>query len=285
MAIHLTDAIQLTKKGWTNGKSKNWTERGDKVKTKQRGIIQASRVKSLTKAGDDLINGTAENISGLSIGGDLQTQAGNDSVIGTSSTQSGLYNEGLIDTGLGNDTIKGVSIDSRGLENQGDIYTQDGADLIIGSSELQEGISNSGTINMAGGDDSLSGSGLLAGLRNDGYISMGMGSDRVDVLKGGFSGNGYLDLGPGFDTVIGFGEQRLDGGGDRDALLLAEGRYTIADYTDPWGNTYGKAISDLSGTTMVANNMETIGSALSGEQVALANGTLLINAMGEVSYL
>jgi hypothetical protein len=278
-------AIQLTNKGWTNGKSKNWSNRNDKVKAKRRGITQSSRVKSFTLAGDDVIDGTAKNISGLSIGGDLKTQAGNDSVIGTSSVQSGLYNEGLIDTGRENDTIKGVSRDSRGLENQGDIYTQDGADLIIGTSERQEGISNSGTISMAGGNDTLRGSGLLAGLRNDGYISMGTGSDRVDVLNGGFSGNGYLDLGPGFDTVIGFGAQTVDGGGDRDTLLLAKGRYTIADNTDPWGNTFGKAITDRSGTTMVAANMETIGSALSGEQVALTNGTLLINAMGEVSYL
>jgi hypothetical protein len=278
-------AIQLTNKGWTNGKSKSWTRRSDNVVAKRRGINQSSRVKSFTLAGDDVIDGAAKNISGLSISGDLKTQAGNDTIMGTSFTQSGLYNERLIDTGRENDTIKGISTDLRGLENQGDIYTQDGDDLITGTSKRQEGISNSGTISMAGGNDTLRGSGLFAGLRNDGYISMGKGSDRVDALNGGFSGSGYLDLGPGFDTVIGFGSQTVDGGGDRDTVLLAKGRYTIADNTDPWGNTFGNVITDRSGTTMVAANIETIGSALSGEQVSLTNGTLLINAMGEVSYL
>jgi hypothetical protein len=36
---------------------------------------------------------------------------------------------------------------------------------------------------------------------------------------------------------------------------------------------------------MVAANFETIGSAVSAQEVQLVNGTLLINAMGDVSDL
>lgn len=278
-------AIQLTKTGWSNGKGGTWSKRSDRAKDVRRGIIQSSRVRSSTLAGDDVINGTAKNASGISISGNLNTQAGNDSILGNSTSKAGVYNEGQINTGRENDRIQASSANSRGLENQGDIYTEDGADLITGKSNQEEGISNSGFLSMGGGDDTLRGSGPLAGLRNDGYITMDKGSDTVDVRKGGFSGNGYLNLGPGFDTVIGFGPQTVDGGGDRDSLFLAEGRYTIADNSDPWGNTFGKAITDNGGTTMVAANIESIGSALSREQVTLKNGTLLINAMGEVSYL
>jgi hypothetical protein len=278
-------AIQLTKKGWSNSESGTWSKRSDKVKASQRGIIQSSRARSFTLAGDDVINGTAKNVSGINISGSLNTQAGNDAILGNSTSQAGIYNEGWIDTGRENDRIQATSSTSRGLENQGDIYTEDGDDLITGMSDQEEGISNSGFISMGGGNDTLTGSGSIAGLRNDNYISMGKGSDIVNVFNGGFSGDGYLDMGPGFDTVIGFGPQTVDGGGDRDSLLLAKGRYSIAANSDPWGNPFGKAITDKGGTTMVAANIESIGSALSREQVTLTDGTLLINAMGEVSYL
>lgn len=276
---------QLTNTGWFNGTTGTWTKRKDKVRDLQGGITVSSRFKPRTGAGDDLIEGAAVRRSGLRNLGGLYTQSGNDRVRGVSETQSGLYNEGTINAGRGNDKIIGRSADSRGVENQAYIYTGQGNDLINGRSSSQEGISNSGYINMGGGDDTLRGVGTLAGIRNDSYIYMGAGSDVVDARRGGFAGNGYIDMGPGFDRVFGFGPQTIDGGGDRDSLLLNQGKYKIANNTDEWGYTYGKKITDKSGTSMIAISFESIGSAGSLQEVDLKNGTLLINAMGEVSYL
>lgn len=276
---------QLTQKGWSNGSSGNWTKRADKVKDKRKGILQSSRVTSETRAGDDLILGEASSLSGVNINGNLRTQAGNDNIKGQSTSTSGIYNEGTINTGQENDKIRGISSGSRGLENQGSIFTEDGNDKITGKSNSQEGITNSGYLSMGGGSDTLQASGVLAALRNDSYISMGQGSDLVNCLNGGFSGKGRIDLDTGFDTVIGFGDQEINGGGDRDTLLLKEGRYKISNYTDQWGNTYGKQITNEDNVTMIVDSIESIGSALSKKQVDLDNGTLLINAMGEVSYL
>lgn len=276
---------QLTNSGWSNGTTGTWSKRSDKVRDRRKGIELASRFRPRTGAGDDLIDGAAVRQSGLSISGSLQTEAGNDRVRGVSQKQAGIYNEGTINTGRENDRIIGRSTNSRGLENQGNIYTGDGNDLITGRSKSQEGITNSGYINMGGGNDTLRGKGVLAGLRNDGYIDMGNGADVVDVLQGGFEGSGYLNMGSGFDKVFGFGPQTIDGGGDRDSLFLKQGTYKITDNVDEWGYTYGKAIKDLSGTSMIVNSFESIGSALSLKEVDLKNGTLLINAMGDVSYL
>jgi hypothetical protein len=276
---------QLTNTGWFNGTSGTWTRRDDKVRDRRKGIEVSSRFRPRTGAGDDLIDGASVRQSGLSISGSLQTEAGSDRVRGVSQKQAGIYNEGTINTGRENDKIIGRSTDSRGLENQEYISTGDGDDLITGRSKSQEGITNSGSINMGGGNDTLRGEGVVAGLRNDGYIDMGNGSDVVDVRRGGFEGTGYLYMGSGFDKVFGFGPQTIDGGGDRDSLFLNQGKYKIADNTDEWGYTYGKEITDESGTSMIVNSFESIGSADSLKEIDLENGTLLINAMGDVSYL
>jgi hypothetical protein len=89
---------------------------------------------------------------------------------------------------------------------------------------------------------------------------------------------------PGFNTTLGFDEQTVDGGGDPNSLILKQGRYSIKDNTDTWGYTYGKT-NTTKGISMVAANFETIGSAVSAQEVQLVNGTLLINAMGDVSDL
>ena len=276
---------QLTNEGWSNGTDGRWTTRQDRVRDSEEGIRLSGRFKANTLDGDDIIYGSSEKINGLSISGSLKTGAGNDLVRGVSDQASGLYNENTINTGFENDTIIGSSTNYRGLENQGNISSGDGDDLIVGKSLTQEGITNSGYLDMGSGNDILRGIGVLAALRNDDYISMGKGSDTVDVRRGGLDGNGYLYMGPGFDQLIGFGPQTVDGGGDRDSLFLKQGKYKIADNTDEWGYTYGKTIKDKSGTSMVAISFESIGSILSGEEVNLKNGTLLINAMGEVSYL
>lgn len=276
---------QLTNTGWFNGTTGTWSRRDDRVRDLRKGIELSSRFRPRTGAGDDLIDGAAVRRSGLTIAGSLKTEAGNDRVRGVSQSQAGILNEGTIDTGLENDKILGRSTDSRGLENQGYLYTSGGTDLITGRSSSQEGITNSDYIYMAAGNDIIRGAGVLAGLRNDGYIDMGTGSDVVDVRRGGFEGTGYLYMGSGFDKVFGFGPQTLDGGGDRDSLLLNQGQYKITNNIDEWGNTYGKKITDKSGTSMIVNSFESIGSAVSLKEVSLDNGTLLINAMGDVSYL
>lgn len=276
---------QLTNTGWFNGTEGTWSKRNDRVRDLRKGIEASSRSKPRTGAGDDLIDGRAVRLSGLRITGNLYTEAGNDKARGVSQEQAGILNEGTINTGGENDRIIGRSTNSRGLENQNYIYTGAGNDLITGRSSGQEGISNSGSINMGGGDDTIRGAGGLAGLRNDGYIYMGTGSDVVDVHRGGFDGTGYIDMGSGFDQVFGFGPQTVEGGGDRDSLFLNQGEYKIADNTDEWGYTYGKTVTDKSGTSMIVSSFESIGSALSLKEVDLKNGTVLINAMGDVSYL
>jgi hypothetical protein len=277
--------IQLTNKGWINGIKGTWSNSDDRVRDLRMGINLSSRFRPRTRAGDDLIDGASLLSSGLNIAGNLETAAGNDRVRGVSQTQAGILNEGTIDCGAENDKIIAWSTESRGLENQGYLYTSSGNDLIIGRSGSQEGITNSGYITMEAGNDTMRAAGITAGLRNDGYIDMGTGSDVVDVRRGGFEGTGNLYMGSGFDKVFGFGPQTIDGAGDRDSLFLNQGTFSITDNTDEWGNSYGKKITDESGTSMIVNSIESIGSAFSLQEVTLDNGTLLINAMGGVSYL
>jgi len=276
---------QLTKKDWRNGAKGIWSKRPNKAKDKQGGIFQTSRTTSNTLAGDDAVLGSSTSTIGTSINGTLKTQAGSDKIKGKSNTEQGIYCEGSINTGLDNDSITGISTDSRGLENQGYIYTEDGNDKITGKSKSQEGLTNSSYIDMGEGSDALKAAGALSALRNDGYINMGSGSDLVNCLKGGFSGDGEIDMGTGFDTVIGFGAQKIYGGGDRDTLLLDAGRYRITNYTDEWGYSHGKKITNENNVAMIVDSFETIGSAASKQQLDLSNGTLLINAMGEATYL
>lgn len=276
---------QLTNTGWFNGTTGTWSRRDDRVRDLRKGIELSSGFRPRTRAGDDLIDGAAVRRSGLSVSGILYTEAGSDRVRGISEDKAGIVNEGTINTGRENDKLIGRSTDSRGLENQDNIYTGDGNDLITGRSSSQEGITNSDYINMGGGDDTMRGAGVLAGIRNDNYIYMGTGSDVVDARRGGFDGTGYIGMGSGFDKVFGFGPQNLDGGGDRDSLYLNQGTYRIRNNIDEWGNSYGKKITDESGTSMIVNSFESIGSAVSLKEVSLDNGTLLINAMGDVSYL
>jgi hypothetical protein len=276
---------QLTNKGWSNGTDGRWTPRRDRVRDSEEGIRLSGRFNAKTLAGDDIINGSSEEISGVRISGSSKTQAGNDLVRGESDQESGLYNEDTINTGLEDDTITGISANSRGLENQGNIYSEGGEDLMLGKSRRQEGITNSGYLDMGSGNDTLRGVGVLAGLRKDNYIYMGKGSDFVNVRRGGFDGKGYLDMGPGFDRLIGFGPQTVDGGGDRDSLFLKEGTYVISDNTDEYNYTNGQSITDQRGVSMTAISFESIGSSSSFEEVKFQTGTLVIGGDGSVAYL
>jgi hypothetical protein len=282
-------STQLTNKGWSNGSKGRWSDRSNRVRDKNEGIRLSGRYTAKTLAGDDIINGANQEFSGLKISGTLKTQSGNDTIRGESELESGLYNENTIRSGLENDTITGISTNSRGLENQGTIDTEDGSDSLFGRSRRQEGVTNSGYLDMGSGNDTLRGVGVLAGLRNDNYIYMGKGSDVVNVRRGGFDGKGYLDLGPGFDRVIGFGPQTVDGGGDRDSLLLKEGTYTIADTIaenqDEFGFSSGQTITNQGGIAMGTVNFESIGSSRSGAEVKFQTGILVISAEGDVAYL
>lgn len=279
-------STNLNNKGWSNGSDGRWSRRGDRVRDLKGGIRLSGRFTAKTKAGDDVINGRNDDVSGVKISGNLKTQAGNDRVRGESDQEAGIYNENTINTGLENDKITGLSTNSRGLENQGNIYTRDGNDIAFGRSRNQEGITNSGYLDMGNGNDLLRGVGKLAGLRNDNYIYMGKGSDTVNVRRGGFDGKeGFLDMGPGFDRVIGFGPQTVDGGGDRDSLFLKEGTYEIKENILEFDYSYGQTITNQSGVSMTTVNFERIGSSRSFAEVNFQTGTLVIGADGSVGYL
>ena len=91
-----------------------------------------------------------------------------------------------------------------------------------------DGIYNTGTISITGDkNDSITGTGSTYGIYNSGTISLtGKGNDTV-TANGGFGGNGTINLGSGKDTVIGFGNQTVIGGGGTDTLKLLSGTYTV----------------------------------------------------------
>jgi hypothetical protein len=103
----------------------------------------------------------------------------------------------------------------------------------------------------------------------------GSGDDCVNALLGGFSGTGTTDLGEGNDTLKGFGSGSFDGGaGTQDAILFGEGVYTISG---------GLITRTGSGAQMNVSNFEFIGgAAVGGQLIAFANGTLTIDANGNV---
>ncbi|MCY7274395.1 MAG: hypothetical protein LH702_11815 [Phormidesmis sp. CAN_BIN44] len=55
-----------------------------------------------------------------------------------------------------------------------------------------------------------------------------IGSTPTIIANGGFDGGGTLILGSGKDTVKGFGNQTLVGGGGTDTLVVPSGSYTVA---------------------------------------------------------
>lgn len=155
----------------------------------------------------------------------------------------GIKNSGTIDTGDGNDTITGSNIaeggylmldylgsvrstvrDSVAITNGGTINTREGADSLISNGKLI----NYGKVLLEGGDDIITSYG---GIYNDGEIDTGGGNDSIIAYGGfesGLNNSGRVLLGPGEDTLYGFGSGDFDGGdGLEDTLELTFGSYTV----------------------------------------------------------
>ena len=145
------------------------------------------------------------------------------------------------------------------------------------------GISNEGLIDMGISNDEIIGIGRRDGIFNDGTIDMDDGNDLVDASRGGFAGNGRIFLGKGRDTIKGYGEQKVDGGAGRDKLLLDEGFYNISIDPNPFDDTLFLAKGGQS--PMQLDNIEEVGSILSGDTVDLTIGTLKIGQNGVAQYI
>lgn len=229
----------------------------------------------------------------------------------TEGTSIGILNFGKITTGLGNDVVFGAGDDIATLENTaflsaagigsigsgiinaktGIINLGEGDDLMIGETwavnppnggeSPRAGIVNYGLINTGNGNDHIRGfSGTIEpankSIFNDGIIITGFGNDIIDALTGGFSGTGLTDLGPGDDTLMGFGSGRFDGGSGIDKLLLPDGSYTFTGFgqlgNEPDADGYFKLTSGSD--TMLIKNFELIGFA------ADPNNTIQFNLVG-----
>jgi hypothetical protein len=200
-----------------------------------------------TGDGSDIITGDGTSINsatrgkgiGISnnIGATINTGDGSDIITGNGTSPSstpftsgsvGIQNAGIIDTGIGSDTITAFSTgtDSVGLNNK------------VGS-----------IINTGDGRDTITGTGVLSGILNDGIIDTGAGIDIVDALNGGFAGTGTIKLGDGADTLKGFGSGFFDGGRGKDTLILSSGTYTV-------GGSGGQVTFTLGGITMNTTGFE-----------------------------
>jgi hypothetical protein len=153
----------------------------------------------------------------------------------------GIKNSGTIDTGMGDDTITGSNLtesgylildslysvaivrDSVGIDNGGTINTGEGADSLISNGKLI----NYGQVLLEGGDDTITTYGVIY---NDGEINTGSGNDSIIAYGGfesGLNNSGRVLLGPGEDTLYGFGSGDFYGGDDEDTLELTPGSYIV----------------------------------------------------------
>jgi hypothetical protein len=163
------------------------------------------------------------------------------------------------------------------------VDTGDGNDQIVGeggfAGSFGLAVDNS-VISSGAGNDRITGintSGQLFGIAviGNGLISAGEGNDVVDASIGGFGYGGLIDMGTGNDTVLGFGDILIDGSTGNDKLLLTEGSYSI---------TSEGAFFDIlkDGVTMIVSSLELVGSALSGNTINLAPGTLTVAGDGSL---
>jgi len=180
----------------------------------------------------------------------------------------------------GNDVLSAEVDAGRAINLAGTLLLQDDQDELTGLSAIGVGIRNTGVIDMGQDDDKIIAFGKERGLFNSGSILMGDGNDRVDIRRGALTGKGLIDLGNGDDTTAAFGKHSIEAGRGRDTMLLRRGRYDIF-------------ISDCGcnlviagrGTLLAVDDMERIGSSLSGNTVGLREGTLQISGDGGVSYI
>ena len=234
------------------------------------GIVNSGQI--ITRSGNDKIFASqSEDLGGsalrngamsgtlIPIPGRILMGDGDDSILAKATSSSKysyslvLWNLGLINTGQGNDTITGLTPGSgAGIYNdyKQKIYMEYGNDTIIGASGnlLMNGLAND----------------KFVGIHNNGLIDTGFGNDVVDGSQGGFDGDGTTYLGPGNDTLKGFGTGLFYGDSGSDKLILGNGRYSIKAGAITQGET-----------TMKTFGFELIGGPI-GKPLALKDGILII---------
>jgi hypothetical protein len=174
----------------------------------------------------------------------------------------GIYNSGTIDTGEGNDTITGsntssnrgngigfIGLDSQdniiiynpdniGIYNGGTIYTRGGNDSIISQGKFI----NYGNVYLGDDNDTITSYGVIY---NDGEINTGFGDDSI-IAHGGFesglNNSGRVLLGPGEDSLSGFGNGTFNGGGGEDTLELTPGSYIVGRLGEAVTFTKGSSV-------------------------------------------
>lgn len=217
------------------------------------GILNRGSI--FTGDGIDKIIGIGE--TGIFNDGLIDLGSGADSILArTSPGGLGIENRGFILTGDGNDVVTaGLGGNQCGLFNAGwapgmftanaFIYLGLGNDIITAKANPSRGpgggvaIENYGTIDTGDGNDKIIASAGFKAIRNFGSISTGNGDDVVDALLGGFGGNGFIDLGPGNDSLKGFGSGTFLGGSGIDTLTFPTGVYSVAGTSNPGGYVIG----------------------------------------------
>jgi len=154
-------------------------------------------------------------------GGRVFARGGNDVILGIGglvgiSNGSSSGPNSLLDTGTGNDVLQGIGR-SDGIKNDGGspIVTGAGDDAMvgIGNAALSTGIfNNSSVIDTGIGNDSISGTGGLYGLRNEGTSQILTGDGNDSITGASTSGDGIFnsegsttDTGAGADIITGTG--------------------------------------------------------------------------------
>ena len=105
---------------------------------------------------------------------------------------------------------------------------------------------------------------------------MGRGSDLVNAVFGGFSGDGLTSLGAGDDQLVGFGTGFFNGGAGLDTLILGEGEYVF-------DAAAGTLVSGE--TTMNLFKIEQVGGLADTQFLLLQDGTYVVNADNQIQLV
>ena len=238
------------------------------------------------------------NNKGILIRGALVVGNGGCNIIGTGGT--GIESDNMMFFGDGNNTITGNG--SIGTSNPLSQY----ATILTAT-----GIRNHGSIQFGNGDNTLTGNGYkkivnpklpstngnsfgngYTGMYNLGNIIFGNGNNTVNALQGGFDGDGYIEFGSGENTIKGFGQMSIDGGGNAQTkLLLNPGTYQITSqetggpYT-PFQITQTGAWSQSNGqySKMDITGIPLIGAASGTNPLSLKQGTYTVDSKGIITY-
>ena len=203
---------------------------------------------------------------------------------------------------LGGAHLSGTARDSsNGINIMGSVILGDGVDKITGISKNLAGsnggfgVQNKGIIEMGGGNDVLIGESKadsFMAIWNSGLINMGKGNDIVNAYNGGLSGGGYIEFGAGENTLLGYGDMHVDGGGNaKSKLVLNPGTYTLAKQSGVYSSTGCFLVSlpvgiDGGSMSMLVDGFGIVkGIAGPASGLPLRAGVLQITASGVASYL